>query len=312
MPFEISLKEAINKGMLVPFHYYGIYDETIDYSHLHTVRGKYMEEEVNAIYIDNVRRYNLIYKYYQKYCSNRALGFFYSIIHSEEIGGKYFMERNIAIEKLKIGEIKVIFSVDMFNEGVDMVMFLRPTESPVVFMQQLGRGLRRSKGKEYLNVLDFIGNYEKAGSVRSLLTGKSSVAYRPSDQSAFPDGCMIDFDMKLIDLFAEHDKKSMKVSEQIRREYYRIKEYLGTRPSRMELFTYMDEDIYQMTIAHPKTNLFKRYLEYLKELEELTEAEEKFCQRIGKEFISYWKIRLCLRYIKCRCLWHFIIMEIFV
>ena len=104
----------------------------------------------------------------------------------------------------------------------------------------------------------------------------------------------------------------MKVSEQIRREYYRIKEYLGTRPSRMELFTYMDEDIYQMTIAHPKTNLFKRYLEYLKELEELTEAEEKFCQRIGKEFISYWKIRLCLRYIKCRCLWHFIIMEIFV
>lgn len=206
-------------------------------------------------------------------------------------GGKYFMERNIAIEKLKIGEIKVIFSVDMVNEGVDilavdMVMFLRPTESPVVFMQQLGRGLRRSKGKEYLNVLDFIGNYEKAGSVRSLLTGKSSVAYRPSDQSDFPDGCMIDFDIKLIDLFAEIDKKSMKVSDQIRREYYRIKEYLGKRPSRMELFTYMDEDIYQMTIAHPKTNLFKRYLEYLKELGELTEAEEKFCQRIGKEFIS--------------------------
>lgn len=73
VPFEISLKEAINKGMLVPFHYYGIYDETTDYSHLHTVRGKYMEEEVNAIYIDNVRRYNLIYKYYQKYGSNRAL-----------------------------------------------------------------------------------------------------------------------------------------------------------------------------------------------------------------------------------------------
>lgn len=138
-----------------------------------------MKEEVNAIYIDNVRRYNLIYKYYQKYGSNRALGFCYSIIHAEEMakefcmrgipsaavysgtGGKYFMERNIAIEKLKIGEIKVIFSVDMFNEGVDipavdMVMFLRPTESPVVFMQQLGRGLRRSKGKGYLNVLTLL------------------------------------------------------------------------------------------------------------------------------------------------------------
>lgn len=168
-------------------------------------------------------------------------------------GGKYFMERNIAIEKLKIGEIKVIFSVDMFNEGVDipavdMVMFLRPTESPVVFMQQLGRGLRRSKGKGYLNVLDFIGNYEKAGRVRSLLTGKSSVAYRPSDPSDFPDGCMIDFDMKPIDLFAELDKKSMKVSEQIRREYYRIKEYLGKRPSRRNYLLIWMKIIYQMTI----------------------------------------------------------------
>ena len=68
---------------------------------------------------------------------------------------------------MKKGEIRVIFSVDMFNEGVDitsvdMVLFLRPTESPIVFLQQLGRGLRRSKGEEYLNVLDFIGNYEKA------------------------------------------------------------------------------------------------------------------------------------------------------
>ncbi len=81
-------------------------------------------------------------------------------------------------------KIKVVFSVDMFNEGVDipsvdMVMFLRPTESPVVFLQQLGRGLRRSKGKEYLNVLDFIGNYEKAGRVRYLLTGKSKAGKKP-------------------------------------------------------------------------------------------------------------------------------------
>ena len=67
----------------------------------------------------------------------------------------------------------VIFFVDMFNEGldvpsVDLVMFLRPTESPTVFLQQLGRGLRKSKGKEYLNVLDFIGNYKKANLIRKL------------------------------------------------------------------------------------------------------------------------------------------------
>lgn len=92
--------------------------------------------------------------------------------------GEFSENRETAISKLKNGEIKVIFSVDMFNEGVDitsvdMVMFLRPTESPVIFLQQLGRGLRKSRGKEYLNVLDFIGNYEKAGRVRFLLTGKT-------------------------------------------------------------------------------------------------------------------------------------------
>jgi superfamily II DNA or RNA helicase len=73
----------------------------------------------------------------------------------------------------------VIFSVDMFNEGVDitsvdMVMFLRPTESPIVFLQQLGRGLRKCRGKEFLTVLDFIGNYEKAGRVRFLLSDRSN------------------------------------------------------------------------------------------------------------------------------------------
>lgn len=188
----------------------------------------------------------------------------------------------------------MIFSVDMFNEGVDitsvdMVMFLRPTESPVVFLQQLGRGLRKSKGKEFLNVLDFIGNYEKAGRVRFLLTGKTlseKEPYDPADRSSFPDDCLIDFDMKLIDLFAEMDKKHLKVKDQINKEYFRIKDLLGKSPSRVELFTYMDDDIYQMAIAHAKDNPFKRYLEYLKELNELTEEEAVLYQGIGKEFIS--------------------------
>ena len=311
VPYEISLKDAINKGMLVPFHYYGIYDDT-DYSKLHIVRGKYDEKELNETYIGNVHRHDLIYKYYCKYGSKRALGFCCSRAHAEEMAnefckrgipavavysnadGAFSEDRSVAIEKLKNGEIKVIFSVDMFNEGVDitsvdMVMFLRPTESPIVFLQQLGRGLRKSKGKEYLNVLDFIGNYEKAGRVRSLLTGRTwseSQQYHPADRSAYPDDCLIDFDMKLIDLFAQMDKKQLKVKDQIRNEFYRVKEMLGKRPSRIELFTYMDDDIYQMAITHSKENPFKRYLEYLKDLDELTSEEETFCQGIGREFIS--------------------------
>ena len=188
----------------------------------------------------------------------------------------------------------MIFSVDMFNEGVDitsvdMVLFLRPTESPIVFLQQLGRGLRKSKGKEYLNVLDFIGNYEKAGRVRFLLTGKhlsENEQYNPADRTAFPDDCIIDFDMKLIDLFAEMDKKHLKVKDQVRNEYFRVKDLLGKRPSRMEFFTYMDDEVYQMAMAHVKDNPFKRYLEYLKDLAELTSEEEELYQGLGREFIN--------------------------
>lgn len=288
VPYEISLKEAINKGMLVPFHYYGIYDET-DYSSLHLVKGRYDEKELNETYIGNVRRYDLIYKYYMKYRSKRALGFCCSRQHAEEMAkefckrgissvavysnadGEFSENREIAIQKLKQQEIKVIFSVDMFNEGVDiaeldMVMFLRPTESPIVFLQQLGRGLRISKGKEYLNVLDFIGNYEKAGRTSLLLSGEKTFGEKKSydyGDIEYPDDCIVDFDMRLIDLFKEMDKKSLSVKERIRKEFYRVKELLNGRvPSRMELFTYMEDDIYQYCIRHAKENPFRRYIEF--------------------------------------------------
>ena len=311
VPYEISLKEAINKGMLVPFHYYGIFDDT-DYSKLHIVRGRYDEKELNETYIGNVHRYELIYKYYCKYGSRQALGFCCSKEHAREMArefssrgipsvavfsdasGEYTEKRNVAIQKLKNGEIRVIFSVDMFNEGVDiasvdMVMFLRPTESPIVFLQQLGRGLRKCRGKEFLTVLDFIGNYEKAGRVRFLLEGKSDThgeVHHPSDTLRFPDDCLVDFDMKLIDLFAEMDKKHLKLKDQIINEYFKVKELIGKRPTRLDLFTYMDDNIYEAAITHSKDNPFKRYMEFLNNLGELSQIEEEFYKGIGREFIS--------------------------
>ena len=311
VPYEISLKEAINKGMLVPFHYYGIFDDT-DYSKLHIVRGRYDEKELNETYIGNVHRYELIYKYYYKYGSRQALGFCCSKEHAREMArefssrgipsvavfsdasGEYTEKRNVAIQKLKNGEIRAIFSVDMFNEGVDitsvdMVMFLRPTESPIVFLQQLGRGLRKCRGKEFLTVLDFIGNYEKAGRVRFLLEGKSDM-YREgchlSDDLRFPDDCMVDFDLKLLDLFAEMDRKHLKLKDQMINEYFRVKDLLGKRPTRLDLFTYMDDNIYETAITHSKDNPFKRYLEFLNDLGELSQIEVEFYKGIGREFIS--------------------------
>lgn len=312
VPYEITLRDAINKGALVPFHYYGIYDE-IDYSLLHLVKGRYDEKDLNKVYIGNEKRYDLIYKYYRKYRSKQALGFCSSRLHAEAmaeafckrgvpsvavysgVNGEYAEERNRAIERLKKQEIQVIFSVDMFNEGVDiasldMVMFLRPTESPTVFLQQLGRGLRTCKGKEYLNVLDFIGNYEKAGNAPFLLSGGTRAGERTAyDYYAieYPDDCIVDFDMKLIDLFREMDKKSLSIKEKIRQEYYRVKELLDDRiPTRMELFTHMDDAIYQYCIKNSKENIFKRYMDFLHEIHELSMEEEEVYSGIGREFLQ--------------------------
>lgn len=312
VPYEISLKEGINKGMLVPFHYYGIYDAT-DYSSLHLVKGRYEERELNAAYIGNDGRYDLIYKYYRKYPSKRALGFCCSRQHAEDMArefckrgikaaavysnadGAFSKDRDQAVAMLKRQEIQVIFSVDMFNEGVDiaaldMVMFLRPTESPIVFLQQLGRGLRTCRGKEYLNVLDFIGNYEKAGLAPFLLSGGGSRGERvinDHDRIEYPDDCIVDFDIRLIDLFHEMEKKSLSVRERITLEYHRVKELLGNRvPTRMELFTYMDDEIYQYCMRHAKENPFRRYLDFLHDLDELSEEEQALYDSIGREFLS--------------------------
>ena len=111
-------------------------------------------------------------------------------------------------------------------------MFLRPTESPIVFLQQLGRGLRTSKGKDYLNVLDFIGNYEKAGRAPLLLSGGKTFGEKAAhdyNRIEYPDDCIVDFDMRLIDLFRELDKKSLSIKERINQEFYRVKELLNGR-----------------------------------------------------------------------------------
>ena len=323
VPYEISLKEAIDKGVLVPFHYYGIYDST-DYSGVKRVKGRYDERQLTALYLSGEgsrKRFDLIYRYYKKYPSRRALGFCCSRTHAEVMAaefcrrgipaaavysnadGVFSEDRERAIERLERQEIRVIFSVDMFNEGLDiasldMVMFLRPTESPVVFLQQLGRGLRTYRGKEYLNVLDFIGNYEKAGRTPALLRGERED--RPFEETGaygngaygtgatgYPDGCIVDFDMRLIDLFDEMSRRSLTARERIRREYVRVKELLDGRvPSRMEFFTYMEDEIYQYCIRHAKDNPFRGYLEFLKTMGDLTGKEETLCGGTGGEFLN--------------------------
>lgn len=119
--------------------------------------------------------------------------------------------------------------------------------------------------------------------------GKSLSELKANDYRdiEYPDDCVVDFDMRLIDLFRELDKKSLSARERISQEYYRVKELLDGRvPTWMELFTCMDDDIYQYCMKHAAENPFRRYLDFLNELYELSEEEETLYYGIGREFLS--------------------------
>lgn len=310
--YEIRLCDAINKGYLVPFRYYGIYDDTVDYSNVEFKNGKYVEKQLEEALMLN-KRAELILNHYRKYNSKRTLGFCTSKKHAEYMAkffsengvkssavysgdnGEYAEERTTAVNKLAKGEVKVLFSVDMFNEGldipsIDMVMFLRPTQSPTVFLQQLGRGLRKFEGKKYLNVLDFIGNYRKADLLPFLLSGKEyskteSKRGLPSEEE-YPEDCRIDFDFRLVDIFKDLASKEMKIKDRIKDEYLKVKDDLGHRPSRVELFNNMDYEVYCEMKKKSKLNIFNDYLGFLKENDELLNDEVEFMNTRVYDFIK--------------------------
>lgn len=312
--YEAPLNVAINKRWLVPFRYYGIYDDSIDYEKIEVSNGKYNGKQLEEALSINKRAY-LILKNYNKYKSNRALGFCSSKKHAEFMAeyfnkngvkscsvysgdqGKYCFDRKKALDSLKKGEINVIFSVDMFNEGIDvksidLVMFLRPTESPTVFLQQLGRGLRKDGIKKYLNVLDFIGNYKKANLIPFLLKGSQNETNTnnlgrilPTEEE-LPEDCLIDFDFRLIDLFKKMSEGRKKFIDLINMEYYRIKDYLDKRPTRLDMFTYIDNEIYMNMKKKSKFNIFNNYIQFLNNNDELEKEEKSIIGTVAEEFIN--------------------------
>jgi superfamily II DNA or RNA helicase/HKD family nuclease len=311
--YEVRLKDAVNKGWLVPFRYYGIYDDT-QYENIDNKNGKYNEKQLEkALMIE--KRGTLIFKHYSKYKSEKALGFCSSRNHAEYMAkyfcdagikacavysgesGEYSLERKEALELLTNGELKVIFSVDMFNEGldvpaVDLVMFLRPTESPTVFLQQLGRGLRKYKDKKYLNVLDFIGNYKKANLIPFFLTGDPKNATqraksgRLPTEEEYPDDCLVDFQLDIIDIFKRQAEAHQSILDFVNEEYYRIKDDLNHRPSRLEMFTYLDDDIYENIRKNSKLNIFNDFISFLSSINELDEDETKLINTKAFGFIN--------------------------
>ena len=177
---EIRLDDALNKGLLAPFYYFGITD-TVDYSEVAWDKGHYVASDLSRIYTYNDARTALILRSLQKYLTNirdvRALCFCVDQKHAKYMASKFTLcglkadyltseneqMRATLYKRLKKKEINYLFVVDMFNEGVDIpevdtILFLRPTESLTVFIQQFGRGLRKAEGKTHVNILDYVGN----------------------------------------------------------------------------------------------------------------------------------------------------------
>ena len=177
---EIRLDDALNKGLLAPFHYYGITD-SVDYSEVAWDKGHYISSELSRIYTYNDNRTAVILRSLKQYLTNirdvRALCFCVDQQHAKYMASKFTLcglkadvltsenaqMRAPLYRRLKNKEINYLFVVDMFNEGVDIpevdtILFLRPTESLTVFIQQFGRGLRKAKDKTHVNILDYVGN----------------------------------------------------------------------------------------------------------------------------------------------------------
>jgi len=225
---EIRLPEALNRKLLCPFQYFGISD-SVDLTKIHWERGRYVTSELSNILTGNDRRVGEIIsaldKYTKDYNDIRALGFCVTIEHAKFMSEKFTLAgfkanylastnanlRNEIRNQLQNKEINYLFVVDIFNEGVDIpeidtVLFLRPTESLTIFLQQLGRGLRLADNKECLTVLDFVGNsrpeYNFENKFRALI-GKTTTPVKKEIEDNFPHlplGCSIILERKAKDV----------------------------------------------------------------------------------------------------------------
>lgn len=190
VPYEIRLQEALEEEMLVPFHYIGVSD--------YTYNGEVIDDNTNLKYLVSEERVKYVVE------QSKYYGYDGDVLHglvfvsrkeeadeiaklltkngypAQMLSGEDSQEqREQAIEKLKNGELTYLVTVDIFNEGIDIpfinqVIMMRKTESVIVFVQQLGRGLRKAQGKEYLTVIDFIGNYKNNYLIPVALTGDQS------------------------------------------------------------------------------------------------------------------------------------------
>ena len=241
VPYELRLRDAIINNLVVPFHYFGIRDELIEYGITATKGHHFVEQFSDEAHCDFI--YKQIEAHREEGQKLKALAFCRDIAHAirmaqamEEYypnGTRHLTGKNSVGERVRAykdlqddnADLQILFTVDILNEGVDipgvnMVLFLRPTDSQTIFIQQLGRGLRNYEGKKYVTVLDFIGN-----------------DYKRSVQIAFALGGLSEnfvLEKKLVAALVEEDFQSIGLAE------YGVEIHLDDL-SKKEILSFIDE-----------------------------------------------------------------------
>lgn len=269
--YEVRLQDALEQGLLCPFHYYGISEITIN--------GQQLDDftSFNTLVSDNRVNHIICNAEYYGYSGNRVKGLIFCSRKEEayELSKKFNQRqyrttvltgadsqsvREQMITRLcddtteETEQLDYIFTVDIFNEGVDLpevnqIILLRPTQSPVVFTQQLGRGLRKFENKEYVVVLDFIGNYTNNYMIPIALSGDTSCNkdnlrhYVLEGTRCIPGSSTVHFDeVSRKRIFTAIDHAKMNTIQDIRKHYTNLKYRLGRIPTLLDFDRYGELD----------------------------------------------------------------------
>ncbi|MFB3226528.1 DEAD/DEAH box helicase family protein [Exiguobacterium sp. PHA03] len=280
--FQMHFTAAIAEGFLTPFHYYGIHD-TIDYSQIRRIGRTYDASQLEHRQLDREVADN-IYHSWEKHRQTKTIGFCSSIKQAEYLAQVFRDKGTTAfaltgqttnraqyMQAFEQGEIDVLFTVDLFNEGVDIpkvdtLLFCRPTESVAIYTQQIGRGLRLAQHKSHCVIIDLIGNYRNVETKLKLLgTMKESFKRGETEPITPPPGCVIEFDTRALELIhrlRQPSQRKLRLIEQ----YEQIKYELGHRPSYVEIGEYA-------AVSQGYKQEWGSYVGFLKEHQELSDEE---------------------------------------
>lgn len=295
--YEIPLYDAIERGFLVPYTYYGLTDN-IDYSRIRYENQHYRVDDLERLLIIPERNEAVLREYLDKGVGDKSIGFCVSIKHAERMA-QFFSSQGIPAAAIhsqsptreqdlidfRSDKIQVAFTVDLFNEGVDfpnvrVLLFLRPTESKTVFIQQLGRGLRLCVGKDRVKVLDFIGNYKRANQIRKYLSKVQTIKEeiqegrrRRKIEYTYSIGCQVIFDSKVEEILNRQDAEDLGITkDDLMEAYFALTEKLGFKPSRADLDK---KGEYKSSVY---AEMFGSWVKFLREIGEYTEASYHYPQ----------------------------------